>query len=206
MASLPMTAGLVGPRSEMLCVEIQRASYHADSARLTRTRTLVAIEAMARGPHSQPARQNDLAQPVAWSIPDLSCALDRIYKQTYLCIVDAPIKPVRWVGSSRDDLKTFPRTVQRHIGQALYAAQRGIEYPTVKALKGFGGRSVLEIVALDERGSYRAVYTIRLRDAIYVLHVFQKKSTKGIATPRREIELIKQRLVAAEQDHRRRQS
>lgn len=121
-------------------------------------------------------------------------------------MVDPELKPVRWVGSSREDLKTFPRAVQRHVGQALHAAQRGVEYPTVKALKGFGGRFVLEVVALDERGSYRAVYTVRLSDAIYVLHAFQKKSTKGIATSRRDIELIKQRLIAAEQDHRRRQS
>ena len=58
------------------------------------------------------------------------------------------LKPVHWVGSLRRDLKTFPRDVQRDIGQALYAAQRGEEYPSVKALKGFGGRSVLELVVL----------------------------------------------------------
>jgi phage-related protein len=62
-------------------------------------------------------------------------------------MVPGEVKPVRWVGSSRRDLKTFPRPVKRDIGQALYAAQRGEEYPSVKSLKGFGGRSVLEIVA-----------------------------------------------------------
>ena len=72
-------------------------------------------------------------------------------------------------------LKSFPKSIQRDVGQALYAAQRGNEYPPVKSLKGFGGRSVLEIVALDETATYRAVYTIRLADAIYVLHAFQKK-------------------------------
>ena len=66
-------------------------------------------------------------------------------------------KPVRWVGSSRKDLKNFPKLVQRHIGQALWAAQRGDEYPTVKALKGFGGRSVLEIVAPHDTDTYRSV-------------------------------------------------
>ena len=75
----------------------------------------------------------------------------------------------------------------------------------MKALKGFGGRSVLEIVAHEEAGTYRAVYTIRFQDAIYVLHAFQKKSTKGIATPKKEIELIRQRLAAAERDYRERQ-
>jgi phage-related protein len=110
------------------------------------------------------------------------------------------------VGSSKRDLKAFPRPVQRHVGQALYAAQCGEEYPTAKALKGFGGRSVLEIVADDKGDSYRTVYTIQFHDAIYVLHAFQKKSKKGIATPQKEIELIRQRLAAAERDHRERQN
>lgn len=102
-------------------------------------------------------------------------------------------------------MKTFPKLVQRHIGQALWAAQRGEEYPTVKALNGFSGRSVLEIVAQDDGDTYRGVYTVRFRSAIYVLHCFQKKSKKGIATPKKEIDLIKQRLAIAEQDHRGRQ-
>ena len=92
--------------------------------------------------------------------------------------------------------------MQRRVGQALYAAQCGEEYPTVKALKGFGGRAGLEIVAPHQGDTYRAVYTVRFPDAIYVLHAFQKKSKKGIATPHREIELIGQRLAAAEQDYR----
>lgn len=117
-----------------------------------------------------------------------------------------PLKPIRWMGSSRRDLKTFPRTIQRDVGQALYAAQRGEEYPSVKALKGFGGRSVLEIVASDGASTFRAVYTVRFLDMIFVLHAFQKKSKKGIATPRKEIDLIRQRLAAAEQDYRERQN
>lgn len=108
------------------------------------------------------------------------------------------MKPVYWVGSSRRDLKTFPAAIRRHVGQALFAAQCGEGFPSVKALKGFGGRSVLEIVAIDESGTYRAVYTIRFHDAIYVLHAFQKKSKTGISTPRKDLELIRQRLAAAE--------
>jgi len=115
-------------------------------------------------------------------------------------------RPVRWVSASRKDLKAFPKAVRRHIGQALYAAQRGEQYPSVKALKGFGGRTVLEIVAMDESGTFRAVYTVRFGDAIYVLHAFQKKAKKGIATPKREIELIHERLAAAEREHRQRQN
>jgi len=76
----------------------------------------------------------------------------------------------------------------------------------VKALKGFGGRAVLEIVAPHAGNAYRAVYTVQFRDAVYVLHAFQKKSKKGITTPQREIDLIRQRLAAAEQDYRERQN
>ncbi|MCU1272605.1 MAG: addiction module toxin RelE, partial [Bryobacterales bacterium] len=68
------------------------------------------------------------------------------------------------------------------------------------------GRAVLEIVAPHERDTYRAVYTVRFQDAIYMLHALQKKSKKGIATPQKEVELVKQRLAAAERDHRERQN
>ena len=115
-------------------------------------------------------------------------------------------KPVRWVGPARRDLKSFPRPVQRVVGQALYAAQCGEEYPSVKALKGFGGRTVLEIVAPHEGNTFRAVYTTRFGKAIYVLHAFQKKSKSGIGTPQKEIELVWQRLAAAERDYRERQN
>jgi len=116
------------------------------------------------------------------------------------------LRPVRWVGSSRRDLRSFPASVRRDIGQALYAAQWGEEYPSVKALQGFGGQSVLEIVAPYAGDTYRAVYTVRFEDAIYVLHAFQKKSKRGISTSRKEIDLIKQRLAAAEQDYGERQN
>jgi phage-related protein len=115
-------------------------------------------------------------------------------------------KPVRWVGSARRDLKAFPKPVQRHVGQALYAAQCGEEYPTVKALKGFGGRSVLEIVIDHQTDTWRAVYTVRFGDVVYVLHAFKKKSKKGIATPQKDLELIRQRLASAERDYRERQN
>jgi phage-related protein len=120
--------------------------------------------------------------------------------------MDEEPKPVRWVGSSRKDVRAFPPPVRRNVGQALYAAQCGEEYPTVKALKGFTGRSILEIVATGPAGTYRAVYTVRFRDAVYVLHAFQKKSTKGVATPRKEMDLIRERLAVAEQDYRERQN
>jgi phage-related protein len=120
-------------------------------------------------------------------------------------MVEQVLKPVRWVGSARSDLKRFPKPVQRHVGQALYAAQCGEEYPSVKALAGFGGRNILEIVAAHEGNAYRTVYTVCFHSAIYVLHAFQKKSRKGIATPLQELRLVKQRLAAAEKDYRERQ-
>lgn len=86
------------------------------------------------------------------------------------------------------------------MGEAIYRAQQGREHPAAKALKGFGGRSVLEVIDDYDGDTYRAVYTIRFAEAVYVLHAFQKKAKKGIATPRHEIELVRRRLKRAE-DH-----
>ncbi len=110
-------------------------------------------------------------------------------------------RPVIWVGSSRRDLRGFPREVRRELGQALYTAQQGETDPSAKPLKGFGGGSVLEIVVDEEGGTWRAVYTVRYREAIYVLHAFQKKSKRGIATPKKDIDLIRRRLAEAERLH-----
>ena len=121
-------------------------------------------------------------------------------------VSSVPIKPLRWVGPSRSDIKSFPRPVRSEIGQALYAAQRGEADPAAKTMKGFGGRSVIEIVAPYDGNTWRAVYTVRFEDAVYVLHAFQKKSKSGIATPKKEIELIHKRLAEAERDHKKRQN
>ena len=115
-------------------------------------------------------------------------------------------RPLIWIGSSRRDLRGFPRQVRRDVGKALYAAQRGDTDPAAKPLKGFGGRSVLEIVADHDGGTWRAVYTIRFQEGIYVLRAFQKKSKKGIATPKRDMDLIHGRLAEAERLHRERQN
>ncbi len=102
------------------------------------------------------------------------------------------IKEVRWIASSKRDLKKIPKAVQRDVGQALYAAQCGTEYPDVKSLSGFGGRSVLKIATDFVGDTWRTVYTVQFSDTIYVLHAFQKKSKKGIATPKQELDLIHQ--------------
>jgi phage-related protein len=120
--------------------------------------------------------------------------------------MDEGVRPLRWVGSALRDLKTFPRAVQRDIGQALFAAQRGESYPSIKALKGFKGASVLEIVAPYATDTYRSVYTVQFGSAIYVLHAFKKKAKKSRKTPQKEIDLIKTRLAEARRDHNRSQN
>jgi phage-related protein len=111
-------------------------------------------------------------------------------------------KPCVFIGSSRKDLKRFPARVQNRVGYALNQVQEGDEPLAAKALKGFGGRSVLELVDDFDGDTYRAVYTVRFARVVYVLHAFQKKATKGSATPKHEIELIKSRLRDAEMHYR----
>jgi phage-related protein len=108
------------------------------------------------------------------------------------------LKGLDWTGSSRKDMQALPRSVQRTFGYALYAAQLGETPPDAKPLKGFGGAGVLELVENYRGGAYRAVYTVRFATRIYVLHVFQKKARDGIETPKRELDLIRDRLKRAE--------
>ena len=111
------------------------------------------------------------------------------------------LKPVRWIASSKDDLSALPVDVRRDIGQALYVAQCGDKHADAKALKGFGGAGVLEVVARHDGDTFRAVYTVRFAEVIYVLHAFQKKSKTGIATTKKDIDPIKSRLKLAEDDY-----
>lgn len=114
------------------------------------------------------------------------------------------IKPVEWVGSSYKDFRSFPDLVQDVMGFALYQAQVGRMHSNAKPLKGFGGASVVEIVDDYQGDTYRAIYTVKFANAIYVLHAFQKKSKKGIKTPQSDIELLQRRLKSAEEAHRNR--
>jgi phage-related protein len=113
-------------------------------------------------------------------------------------------KQLIWIASARRDIQILPKSVRRTFGTALFAAQIGIRPPAAKVLKGFGGAGVLELIEDDRSGTYRAAYTVRYASAIYVLHVFQKKSKQGIATPAADIELIKARLKVAEELHKER--
>lgn len=108
------------------------------------------------------------------------------------------LKPVAWVGSAKKDLKRFPEPVQDSIGNAIQEAQYGRKPLSAKPLSGFQGAGVLEIVDNHDGGTYRAVYTVRFAEIIFVLHAFQKKSKHGIQTPKQEIDLIHVRLKAAE--------
>lgn len=108
------------------------------------------------------------------------------------------IKKITWVGSSKKDLQDCPKGVRSNVGHGLYVAQLGHMCDYAKILKGFGNAGVIEIIVDDGNGTFRGVYTINFNDYVIVLHVFQKKSKKGIETPKRDIDLIRQRLKDAE--------
>lgn len=110
----------------------------------------------------------------------------------------SPTKLLRWVASSKKDLMAMPEAVQDTFGYALHLAQVGQKHSDAKPLKGFGGAGVVEVVEDFQGDAYRAVYTVRYAEAVYVVHCFQKKSTQGIATPKPDVELIKSRLKAIE--------
>jgi phage-related protein len=108
-----------------------------------------------------------------------------------------PLKPLKWIGSSRVDLQGFPEAVRKEGGHALHLVQAGETPLHAKPLRGFGGAGVLEIVENYGGNTYRAVYTVPFAEVVFVLHSFQKKSRKGIATPKQDIDLIKRRLRTA---------
>ena len=110
-----------------------------------------------------------------------------------------PAKTLKWIGSSRKDFKTFPPKVQDGFGFELFLAQTGQHPPSAKPLKGFGN-GVVELVDDFDKDTYRAVYTVRLATAVYVLHAFKKKSKQGSKTRQSDIELIRRRLRTAEAD------
>lgn len=105
------------------------------------------------------------------------------------------------MGSSREDLREFPKEVRTEIGHALWLVEIGEKPASAKVLKGFGDASVLEIVEDDRSGTYRAVYTLRFAEVVYVLHAFQKKSRKGIKTPKQDLATIERRLKLAQADY-----
>jgi len=109
-------------------------------------------------------------------------------------------KPLFWVASSLNDLLAFPEKVQKKIGAALSVAQFGGKHPSAKPWKG-AGSVVFEIVEDYRSDAYRSIYTVKFADAVYVLHAFQKKSPSGIRTPRKDVELVAQRLKQAQKEY-----
>jgi phage-related protein len=107
------------------------------------------------------------------------------------------MKPLVWIGSSLDDLRAFPEEVRQVMGYALYLAQTGAKHADAKPLKGFAGAGVLEAIDDYAGDTYRAVYTVKFPNAVYVLHAFEKKSKRGNSTPRRDLETISLRLKRA---------
>ena len=117
--------------------------------------------------------------------------------------MDEPtVKPLRWIASARDDLRTFPPSVRRLMGIALYFAQTGGKHPQAKPMKGVvRGSGVMEVVEDHAGATFRAVYTVSFAEVVYVLHAFQKKAKRGIKTPQREVDLIRTRYEVARQDY-----
>jgi len=107
-------------------------------------------------------------------------------------------KPLEWIGSSYKDLLALPEKARKTFGYALAQAQIGLRDDAAKVLKGFGDAGVLEVIEDDRDGTYRAVYTVRFAEAVFVLHCFQKKSKSGIATPKPDMDIIRARLKIAE--------
>lgn len=110
------------------------------------------------------------------------------------------MRPLLWVASSKRNYCEFPGKVQDNLGFELFLAQTGQHPPSAKPFKGFGS-GVLELVEDHDGDTYRAVYAVRVEEAVYVLHAFQKKSKRGIATPKSDIDLIRRRLREAENFH-----
>lgn len=111
-----------------------------------------------------------------------------------------PERPLLWVASSKRDYMAFPARVQDGFGFELFLVQTGQHPPSAKPLKGVGS-GTLELIENFDGDTYRAVYTVQFSEAIYVLHAFKKKSKRGIRTPQVDIDLLKRRLKAAEEDH-----
>jgi len=112
-------------------------------------------------------------------------------------------RPLDWVGSSKRDFLRFPEAVKDEMGNALGVAQFGGKHPAAKPWKG-QGPGVYEIVESRSGDTYRAIYTVRFAEVVYVLHAFQKKSPSGIRTARSDVELIDARLKTAIEDHEKR--
>ena len=113
----------------------------------------------------------------------------------------ALMKPILWIASTLKNMKDMPESVQKEFGHSLRDIQKGRDPGNIKPLKHLGESGILEIVVYEKEGTFRTVYTVEFEDAIAVLHVFQKKSKSGIATPKQDIDLILRRIKQARIDY-----
>ena len=148
-------------------------------------------------PHAGAALRS-LLFAICWDGPRRGADIDDLYLFIYILTMSSSEKPLEWIGSSYKDLLALPDDVRRHFGFALSLAQAGDKHDDAKVLKGFGGAGVLEVVEDDAGGTYRAVYTVKFAEAVFVLHCFQKKSKRGIATPKEDMDIVHARLKVAE--------
>lgn len=114
------------------------------------------------------------------------------------------MRDLSFIASSHEDLIEFPEDVRREVGFALYLAQSGDKAINVVPLLGFGGASVLEVITNHQGDTFRAVYTVRFAECVYVLHAFKKKSKRGKETPLSDMRLVRMRLKEAESDYAKR--
>lgn len=135
---------------------------------------------------------------ICWDGSRRRSVIDDLYLFMYIMTMPIPEKPLEWIGSSYKDLLALPDDVRRHFGFALSLAQAGDKHDDAKVLKGFGGAGVLEVVEDDAGGTYRAVYTVKFAEAVFVLHCFQKNSKRRIATPKEDMDIVHARLKIAE--------
>jgi phage-related protein len=112
------------------------------------------------------------------------------------------MKPLHWIGSCLKDVRKFPEEVRGEVGFAHYLAQKGDKASNAVPMVGFGGANVLEVVISEGGDAYRVIYTVKFAEAVYALHAFQKKSTKGRKTPRPDLNALHERLKQAEVHYR----
>jgi phage-related protein len=115
---------------------------------------------------------------------------------------ESRMRPLHWIGSCLKDVKALPEEVRREVGYSLHLAQLGDKAVNAVPMVGFGGAKVLEVIIDDDGDTYRAVYTVKFARAVYALHVFQKKSKRGVETPKHELDLIRHRLKTAESHYK----
>jgi phage-related protein len=186
---------------------VPSAARHSPNGQHIPTLTLFEISMQTSRPQETFEQQAGAIRNRVYGEEGLLSKLSRIlldkYPRSGIIMTRAPVpveKPLYWIGSSLKDITRFPSDVQRSVGFALGAAQYGGKHPAAKPWKG-EGPGILEVVKDYDGDTYRAIYTVRFAQAVYVLHVFQKKSPRGIETRQSDVALVRERLKVAQRDY-----